>query len=122
MKIENSFASLWEESGILYFIYNDDVIIDLAAAMQIVTDRLTVQKGKDFPILCDTRGVKDIDISARRYLASEGALFIKAIALLHDNPLSRIFSEIYAQDNKLSIPTKICTDIEVALQFLQEYL
>lgn len=122
MKVENNFASFWIQKGILYFKYKEDVDVDLDAAMQIVADRLELQKGKSYPILCDTRGVKSIDMNARRYLASEGTLFIKAIALLQDNPLSRIFSEIYVQGNKLPIPTKICDDTNAALQFLQDYL
>ncbi|XCF04812.1 hypothetical protein ABI125_08730 [Tamlana crocina] len=122
MNVENNFASFWIKSGILYFKYKEDVAIDLAAAMQIVTDRLQLQKGKSYPILCDTRGVKSIDMNARRYLASEGAIFIKAVALVQNNPLSRIFSEIYVQGNKPPIPIKICNGTDEALSFLHGYL
>lgn len=121
MNIENNFASFWIQNGILYFKYKEDVDIDLAAAMQIVSDRLQLQKGKTYPILCDTRGVKSIDMNARRYLANEGSVFIKAVALVQDSPLSRIFSEIYIQGNTPPIPTKICNDTNEALTFLQGY-
>jgi len=121
MNIENNFASFWIQKGILYFKYKEDVDIDLAAALQIVTDRLQLQKGKTYPILCDTRGVKSIDKNARRYLASEGAIFIKALALVCENPLSRIFSEIYIQGNTPPIPAKICNDTKEALSFLHGY-
>lgn len=122
MNIENNFASFWVQSGILFFKYKEDVVIDLAAAIQIVTDRLQLQKGKSYPILCDTRGVKSIDMNARRYLAGEGSVFIKAVALVQDNPLSRIFSEIYVQGNKPPIPIKICNGTDEALSFLHGYL
>ncbi|QLE01996.1 hypothetical protein HX109_10685 [Galbibacter sp. BG1] len=122
MNVENNFASFWIQNGILHFTYKKDVTIDLTAAMQIVTDRLQLQKGKFYPILCDTRGVKSIDMNARRYLAREGTVFIKAVAFVQDNPLSRIFSEIYVQGNRPPIPTKICDDTKVALRFLNEYV
>lgn len=121
MNVENNFASFWIQKGILYFKYKEDVDIDLAAAMQIVTDRLQLQKGKTYPILCDTRGVKSIDMNARRYLANEGSVFITAVALVSDTPLSRIFSEIYIQGNSPPIPTKVFVDPNEALTFLHEY-
>lgn len=122
MNIENNFASFWIQNGILYFTYKDNVVIDLDAALQIVNDRLQLQQGDCYPILCDTRGVTSIDMNARRYLASEGALFIKAVALVQDNPLSRIFSEMYVQGHRPAIPIKICSNLTTALDFLHSYL
>lgn len=122
MNIENDFASFWIKRGILFFVYKDDVDIHLSAAVQIVSDRLKFQKGKTYPVLCDTRGVKSIDMDARRYFAKEGSVFIKAVALVSDTPLSRIFSEAYIKGNRPPIPTGIFNENSEALEFLSEYV
>lgn len=122
MNIENDFASFWIKNGILFFVYKNDVDIHLSAAVQIVSDRLKLQKGKTYPVLCDTRGVKSIDMDARRYFAAEGSVFIKAVALVSDTPLSRIISETYIKGNTPPIPTGIFNEDSEALEFLSEYV
>ncbi len=122
MNFENSYASFGIKEGILFFVYKEDVDIDLPAAIEIVTDRLRLQKGKSYPVLCDTRGVKSIDMNARRYLSTEGSVFIKAVALVSDNPLSHIFSEIYVKGNTPPIPTKIFDNETEAITYLTELL
>ncbi|WP_338356907.1 hypothetical protein [Yeosuana marina] len=121
MNFENDFASFWIKRGVLFFIYKEDVDINLPIAMQIVSDRLKLQKGKAYPVLCDIRGVKNIDMNARRYFAAEGSIFIKAVALISDTPLSHIFSEIYVKGNTPPIPTKIFNEDTEALTFLSEF-
>lgn len=122
MNFENNYASFGLKKGILFFVYKEDVDIDLSAAIEIVTDRLRMQKGKSYPVLCDTRGVKSIDMNARRYLSTEGSVFIKAVALVSDNPLSHIFSEIYVKGNTPPIPTKIFDNETEAIKYLTELL
>lgn len=122
MNIENEFASFWIKKGILFFVYKDDVDIHLSAAVQIVSDRLKLQKGKTYPVLCNTRGVKAIDMDARRYFAKEGSVFIKAIALVSDTPLSRILSETYIRGNSPPVPTGIFNKDAEALIFLSKYV
>lgn len=121
MNFENDFASFWIKRGILFFIYKENVEINLPAAMQIVSDRLNLQKGKAYPVLCDIRGVKNIDMNARRYFETEGSVFIKAVALISDTPLSSVFSEIYVKGNTPPIPTKIFDQDTEALRYLSEF-
>tara|TARA_R110001592_G_scaffold42009_8_gene136718 strand:- start:490 stop:861 length:372 start_codon:yes stop_codon:yes gene_type:complete len=122
MNFENNYASFEIKRGILFFVYHEDVDINLSVAIQIVTDRLKLQQGKEFPVLCDTRGVKRIDMNARRYLATEGSVFIKALALVSDTPLSHILSEIYIKGNTPPIPTKIFNNETEALTYLSEFV
>ncbi|WP_428743302.1 hypothetical protein [Tenacibaculum sp.] len=122
MNFDNNYASFGIKEGILSFVYKEGVDIDLPAAMEIVSDRLRLQKGKTYPVLCDTRGVKSIDMNARRYLSTEGSVFIKAVALVSDTPLSHIFSEIYVKGNTPPIPTKIFNNEAEGLNYLSEFL
>lgn len=122
MIIENKFATYWIEKGILYFQYKEDVEIRLPAAIQIVKDRLKLHRGKAYPVLCDIGGVIDIDLNSRRYLAEEGSILIKAVALLSITPLSHLISEIYISGNSPPIPTRIFQIKEEAIGFLSSYI
>ncbi|MFY0712636.1 hypothetical protein J1D01_03085 [Seonamhaeicola sp. NFXS20] len=121
MNLENNYASFWLKGGILFFVYKEHVDILLSDAMAILSDRLKLQKGKAYPVLCDIRGVRSIDMDARRYLAAEGSVFIKAIALVSDTPLSLIFSKIYVTGNTPPIPTEVHTTYDDAIRFLSGF-
>ena len=119
--IENEYAKLWIEDDILFVVYKNDVSIDLAGAIKIVEDRLFLQQGNAFLIFCDMRGVKSADKAARNYLAFEGSVLIKAVALLINNPLSYIISGFYLKTSKPIISTNVFTDEAKALTFLRSF-
>lgn len=120
--IENNYASYRFVDDIVCIRYHIGITIDRKAAFKIVEDRLTLQEGESFPVLCDIRGVKDINKSARDYLAIEGSLFIKAVAFIIENPLSGIMTKFYLRASKPPIPTKAFLTIEEAKEFLDEYI
>ncbi|MDD7888265.1 hypothetical protein [Flavivirga sp. 57AJ16] len=120
-QIENQSAKFWIEKDILYFVYKKGVSIDLPLAMKVVEDRLLLQQGKSFLILCDMRGVKSIDKSARDYLAIEGSALIKAVALLVNNPLTNTISGFYIKTSNPAITTQIFTEEKEALKFLNNH-
>jgi hypothetical protein len=117
--IENEYAKLWIEKEILFVVYKNDVSIDLPGAIKVVEDRLFLQQGKAFLVFCDTRGVKSSEKAARNYLALEGSILIKAVALLVNNPLSNIISGFYIKTSNPIISTEVFTDDAEALAFLR---
>ncbi|MFI0428779.1 hypothetical protein [Mariniflexile sp. HMF6888] len=117
--IENECAKFWIEKEILFVVYKNDVSVDLAGAMKVVKDRLFLQQGKAFLVFCDMRGVKSADKAARDYLALEGSVLIKAVALLVNNPISYAISGFYIKTSKPIIPTEVFTDDAEALAFLR---
>ena len=119
---ENDYTSYRFHDGILYIVYHQGVSIDLKAAMQIVKDRLHLHEGRSLPILCDIRGIKEINKSARAYVAMEGSTLIKAVAVIVEPPVSKMLSEFYIRTSNPPIPTKSFEDIEDALSFLNEFL
>ena len=98
--IENECAKLWIEKEILFVVYKNDVSIGLPGAIKVVEDRLFLQQGKSFLVFCDMRGVKSAEKAARNYLALEGSILIKAVALLVNNPLSNIISGFYIKNKQ----------------------
>ncbi len=120
--IENEYAKFWIEKDILYFVYKNGISIDQSVAMRVVEDRLLLQKGQEFLILCDMRGVKSVSKSARNYLAIEGSTLIKAVALLVNNPLTNTISGFYVKTSNPAITTQIFTEEYGALNFLNNHI
>tara|TARA_R110000765_G_scaffold217042_2_gene321697 strand:+ start:49 stop:426 length:378 start_codon:yes stop_codon:yes gene_type:complete len=119
---ENDYTSYRFHDGLLHIIYHQGVSIDLNAAVQIVKDRLILQEGQSFPILCDIRGIREINKSARAYLALEGSTFIEAVAVLVEPPVSEMLSEFYIRTSNPPIPTKSFDSMETALIFLKDFM
>src|SRR5687768_5882136 len=119
---ENEYANFWIEAGILYFVYKKNAAIDLNAAKQIVDDRVRFQQQIDYPILCDIRGIRNIDIAARDFLAKEGSSYTKGVAVVVDTPMTKIIGNFYLGLNKPVAPTKMFTAKEEALAFLKQFV
>lgn len=119
---ENDYTSYRFHDGVLHIIYHEGVSVDLNAAVQIVKDRLLLHEGRHLPILCDIRGIKDINKSARAYLAMEGSTLIKAVAVIVEPPVSEMLSEFYIRTSNPPIPTQSFEHMEDALEFLKEFM
>ena len=119
---ENEYAEYGIDNGIVRFIYKQNIAIQLAGAMEIVSDRLKLQKGRAYPILCDIRGIIDINKDARRFLANEGSSLTIAVAFISDNPLSQILTDLYMLANMPPIPTKVVSSELEGLQFLSDFI
>ncbi|WP_439337963.1 DUF7793 family protein [Thalassobellus citreus] len=120
---ENDYASYkFLDDGILHIIYHQGVSIDLDAAIQVVKDRLLLHEGQFLPILCDIRGIKNINKSARAYVAMEGSTLIKAVAVIIEPPVSKMLSEFYIRTSTPQIPTKSFENKEDALKFLRAFM
>lgn len=119
---ENDYTSYRFQDDVLHIIYHQGVCIDLNAAVQIVKDRLLLQEGVSLPILCDIRGIKEINKQARAYLAVEGSTLIKAVAVIVEPPVSEMLSEFYIRTSNPSIPTKSFDTMEDALNYLSAYM
>lgn len=80
---ENQFAKFRIDSRILFLDLKPGVRHDLSAAKQIVADRIRIQEGKTFPVLCDISGVHSTTKAAREYLTGFGSELVKAIAFIN---------------------------------------
>ncbi len=119
--LSNEYATFWIDDGILFFIYHPAIRIDIKAAEKVVADRLKIQAEKEYPVLCDTRGISDTDKAARDFLAKEGSLLTSAVAFLVNPPISQAITDFYIRTNKPVTPTKIFTEKYEALKFLKTY-
>nr|WP_315242627.1 hypothetical protein [uncultured Flavobacterium sp.] len=121
---ENEFAVFWISEKILFFNYKPNVVIDLLSAQQIVADRIEIQDGRAYPVLCDIRGIIDSDKAARNYLAQHGSILAKAVGIIASDQKSVSFFMIsfYMKISRPQIPTKVFTDRSSALEFLKPFV
>ena len=115
---ENNYVIYLLTDNLLHIIYKKVPYIDLQAAEIIVRDRMQLQQGKEMPVLCDIREVRNINKPARDYLALEGSQWITAIAFLIDPPITDVISSIYLETHPKNVLTRSFTDKSEALTFL----
>lgn len=116
---ENAYAIYLLTNDLLHIIYKKGHCIDLKAAQIIVGDRMMLQNGREFPVLCDIREVRKIDKAARDYLALEGSLWVTALAFLIDPPITDMISSFYMGTHSQKVPTRSFTKTSEALAFLE---
>lgn len=120
--IENDYAEIWYEDGIVYEIFKPNTVLTLQAAQQVVNDRIAVSNKQVGPIFIDIRHLIHADNKAKKYLSSrEGSLHLNAGAVLLDNYLSRLAFNIFMRIFKPLIPTRSFPDKESALKWLEHY-
>ena len=119
--IENNFASFKMDRGILHIAYKENLCLSLKAAKEVVSQRLKIQHGRAYPIVCDMRGIKDVTVDAKEYLVTEGSVLISALAMITKTPLSLLYTEIYTLETP-PITIRRFTDESRALEFLRPFV
>lgn len=115
---ENEYARYRIKDGVLYFDYKQNVVIQLKDAIKIVADRIKLQQGRPFPVLCRTQGIHKMDKAARWCLATEGSKLTTAVALISDHPLSQLLANIYLISTSPPVRTKIVSNEKEGMEFL----
>jgi hypothetical protein len=118
---ENNYAQFWLEDNVVYFIYKPGTVLNIDSVKTIVDDRKNFQQGVSYPVFCDARGLKDSDKQARDYLAKEGSDLVIAVAVLTGSPVTRIMVNFYLTISKPITPTKLFTDQDQAIAYLQKF-
>lgn len=119
---ENSHARIWVQNGILFFIYKENTSIDLKVARLLVKARLELQGEKEYPVLCDIRGLFDVTKEARDYMAFEGTVNVSALALVIDNPVNKVISEVFMKANNPNAPVEVFLLEEEAVNYLKKFV
>ena len=119
---ENEYYKIYIENGIVFGEYKNNLDIDLNAAKQIVELRLAISKGKSYPLFIDARNARSSTKAARDYLASTEATHdIKAGAFYVDSSLNKIIVNFFLSISKPNVPTKLFTNKEDAIKWLQQF-
>ena len=120
--IENDYAEIWYEDGIIYEIFKPNTVLSLAAANKVLDDRLNVSNKQICPIFVDIKHLIHADNKAKKLFSSvEGLQYLNAGAFVIDNYLSRLAFNIFMRIFKPVIPTRSFPDRESAVKWLQHY-
>jgi hypothetical protein len=120
-KIENDFVKLWFDDGVVYGEYKPNVVIDLEAAKQIVIDRIALSNGNYYPSLSYIDGLSSVTKEARDYFSKDdGIKYMKRLALITTSPISRIVGNFWMQISRPTVPTRLFSRKEDALNWLKE--
>lgn len=129
MWLKNEHSFLDENDYVAYYLYplfleiffKENVILDLAAAKQIVDDRIKIQEGMDYLVLCHIDGVIYSDKPARDHLSSYGTHYLKAVAFVSSLDFSKNILDNYLINLNSDVPCAVFTTRERALEFLLSY-
>ena len=111
------------KDGILYVTYKKHAIINLEGAKEVVRARSQYADNKPYPFLVIDDGVKTMDKAARDYFSdpNTGLKGVLAGALVLNSVYSEFLGNFYLKITKPIIPTKIFSDKEKAIKWLQQY-
>lgn len=119
--IENDFVEIWLEDGIIYSVHKPN-FINLEMAKVMVRDRLKVSSGIVRPMFIDISSMISTNIETRKYLSSEEAIYlVSAGAIYTANPIAKFAGNLFLRINQPKVPTRIFTNKQEAIEWLQQY-
>lgn len=118
---QNDYVTICLLQEILYIHYKQAQLINFAAAKAIVRDRIRYQDQVSYPILCDISAIKYIDYNARNYLAQEGSVLTKVVALICRDAERQLMSDYYVTVCQPTVPTAIFSEEGSAVKYLENY-
>lgn len=117
----NEFVTYRIQSNLLFIDFKVDVYLDLGAAQRIVADRLLIQGGRDFYIVCDVTGVWNASKAALDHLAGVGSEQIKAVAFISTSTLASSKLTLYLNNFLQPVETKIFCTRSQAVDYLTSF-
>jgi hypothetical protein len=120
-KIQTEHVKIWMERDVIRCTFSDNLELDLDIARCVVKERVDFCKRQSYACMIDMRNLKFMTKEAREYLATDGAQYIKAGALITESPLSNALGNIFLSLNKPNVPTKLFSDEEQAFSWLKKY-
>ena len=118
---ENEYTTMFVENGILHFYYKEVDVIDLNVAKICVSERLEFSENNEYPCLVDSAKTHNITKEARDYFAKEGNELITANAILVRSSVFKMIVNFFIQINKPDKPTKMFTNKDQALAWLEQF-
>ena len=118
---DNEFISWFIQDGILYLDVKETNIFDLNMAKICAKDLQKFTKNTPYPCLMNVLKINGISKEARDYFAKEGDSHIMANAMLITSPIMKMISNFYIMVNNPRKPTKLFTDKEEAIEWLNHF-
>ena len=122
--IKTSAYTTWMgKDGIARTVVKSDAEVNLKEAQENTRAIASLHTGKKFPLLIDSRNIKYITKEARDHFSIKNReTVVTSFAILIYSPLSRIIGNFFMGLNKPTVPAKLFTDEQEALQWLKKFL
>jgi len=115
---ENKFAYFRISNEIVFLDIKDDVVLDLAAAEAITSDRMQFQEDKSYAVLFNINRLSDTSKSGRDYLAQYGWFLTKRVGIVANPFKTLMIAKFYVLLSKPKVVTEIFVEERVAMDFL----
>jgi hypothetical protein len=120
--LENDFCRIWVSDGIMFVEYKPKLVMTVEIAKHMVNERLKVSDGISRPVFLDVRNLVSTDRATMKYYKTKEVIqFVSASALLTGSALTSLAGNIFLTLEKPLIPTKLFTDENKALEWLEKY-
>lgn len=121
--IENEFAEMWLEDGIVMQVFKPHVTkLTLEMGKKIVQDRIKVMNEVSHPLFVDTNNAKDMDKSVRDYfVTTESVRNISVAAFLIHNYLTYLGAKLFVSFTNSPVKTEFFKTKSEAIKWLQKY-
>lgn len=120
-KQSTDYADMFIKDGIAHLVYKPLDLLDLEIAKVMVRDRVEFKEGMSYPTLFDIRNIASTSKEARDYMANEGNELVTASALLVNSPVTKMIGNFFISVSKPKNPTRIFTEKEKSLEWLQQH-
>lgn len=119
--METSYVKMFIQDGILHFYYKHIENMTLEMAKECVASRVAFTKGESYPCLVNFVQLKNSSKEARDYFANQGNEGIIANAILVNSTAFKMIANFYVMVNKPKNPTRLFTDKQSALEWLEQF-
>ncbi len=103
----NTYIEFSVTEGILYATYRAGVVIDEAAARNIVDYRKKISNGVNYPVVIFIEGILQVTASARRFMSSAEAIDgLVAAAIVSQSTVQYVLSNFFMQVNRINLPVR----------------
>jgi len=117
-------ADIWmDPQRIIHICFKESDCHGLKEAQEVVQAHNQLAEGSPACVLADIRAVKvGADRAARKhYVSAESAEFKSGMAMLVSSPMQRMLGNIFFQLNRPPYPTRLFSQEEEALQWLEHF-
>ena len=116
-------SKLWlDDGGILHEYFSPKTDFTIQDAEQSMAVGLELSEGADFSWLVDMTGMKSITKEAREYFGEVENSQMKAVGLVTNSPVSKVFGNFFLRFNKPKLPVRLFSSEKQAIRWLKEFL
>ena len=120
--LENDYVSMWIENGILFVEYKPGFLWTVEMSKKVVEDRLKLSNGITRPVFVDGRNFISTDRATMKYNKTPDVVkCISAAVFYIDDYVHQLAGNIFLALKKPLVPTKLFTDKEKGLEWLEKY-